>query len=400
MIIQTDRSEASSDGRITRVNVLDLLIVLFVVFLVWRGSRTGFLAGALSLVGVVLGAAIGSRIVPALLEDAGDLVFGSVITLASIVAFAVLGDILARAASGLLHEKIEGATSEALDRAGGALLGAALSLTVVWVAATFALGTPLLSSLHPTMQESTVLGLLNRAMPSTLLTQAVSRLDPIPSFRGPKADVADPNQEIVEDPEVLAATSRVVRVSGVACGYGIEGSGWVAAPNLVVTNAHVVAGEISTQIQPEGNGLPLPARVMAFDEKNDIAVLRVNDLRLEPLRLAEPRDSEPVALLGFPENGPFDIRAGRVGETTRVISNDAYNRGPVERTVTSFKGFVRPGNSGGPAVNEDGEVVATVFASRADSDDAGYGIPASLIEQLVDLAQERRNPVSTKECAT
>ena len=382
------------------MNVLDLFIVLFVVFLVWRGSRTGFLAGALSLVGVVLGAALGSRVVPALLEGDGDLIFGSVITLASIVAFAVLGDILARAASGFLQEKIEGATSEALDRAGGALLGVALSLTLVWVAATFALGTPLLSSLHPTMQESTVLGALNRAMPSTLLTQAVSRLDPIPSFRGPKADVADPNQEIAGDPEVLAATSRVVRVTGVACGYGIEGSGWVAAPDLVVTNAHVVAGETSTQIQPEGNGLPLPARVMAFDEKNDIAVLRVDNLRLAPLRLAEPRASEPVALLGFPENGPFDIRAGRVGETTRVISNDAYNRGPVERTVTSFKGFVRPGNSGGPAVNEDGEVVATVFASRADSDDAGYGIPSSLVRQLVDLAQERRNPVSTKECAT
>ena len=382
------------------MNVLDLFIVLFVVFLVWRGSRTGFLAGALSLVGVVLGAALGSRVVPALLEGDGDLIFGSVITLASIVAFAVLGDILARAASGFLQEKIEGATSEALDRAGGALLGVALSLTLVWVAATFALGTPLLSSLHPTMQESTVLGALNQAMPSTLLTQAVSRLDPIPSFRGPKADVADPNQEIAGDAEVLAATSRVVRVTGVACGYGIEGSGWVAAPDLVVTNAHVVAGETSTQIQPEGNGLPLPARVMAFDEKNDIAVLRVDNLRLAPLRLAEPRASEPVALLGFPENGPFDIRAGRVGETTRVISNDAYNRGPVERTVTSFKGFVRPGNSGGPAVNEDGEVVATVFASRADSDDAGYGIPSSLVRQLVDLAQERRNPVSTKECAT
>ena len=382
------------------MNVLDLFIVLFVVFLVWRGSRTGFLAGALSLVGVVLGAALGSRVVPALLEGDGDLIFGSVITLASIVAFAVLGDILARAASGFLQEKIEGATSEALDRAGGALLGVALSLTLVWVAATFALGTPLLSSLHPTMQESTVLGVLNQAMPSTLLTQAVSRLDPIPSFRGPKADVADPNQEIAGDAEVLAATSRVVRVTGVACGYGIEGSGWVAAPDLVVTNAHVVAGETSTQIQPEGNGLPLPARVMAFDEKNDIAVLRVDNLRLAPLRLTEPRASEPVALLGFPENGPFDIRAGRVGETTRVISNDAYNRGPVERTVTSFKGFVRPGNSGGPAVNEDGEVVATVFASRADSDDAGYGIPSSLVRQLVDLAQERRNPVSTKECAT
>jgi S1-C subfamily serine protease len=138
---------------------------------------------------------------------------------------------------------------------------------------------------------------------------------------------------------------------------------------------------------------------MAFDEKNDVAVLRVSDLGLPPLTLADPQDGEPVAILGFPENGPFDIRAGRVGGTTRVISNDAYNRGPVERTVTSFKGFVRPGNSGGPAVNEEGAVVATVFASRADSDTAGYGIPSSLVRDLVNVAQERRNPVNTKECA-
>jgi S1-C subfamily serine protease len=382
------------------VNVLDLFILLFVCFLVWRGARTGFLASALSLLGVVLGAALGSRLVPALLDGDGDLVFGSVITLASIMAFAVLGDVLARAAGSFLQEKIKGATSEALDRAGGAILGAALSLTLVWVTATFALGTPLLSPLHPTMQQSTVLGALNQAMPSRLLTQAVSRLDPIPRFQGPDANVAEPNLDVANDPEILAATSRVVRVSGVACGYGVEGSGWVAAPNLIVTNAHVVAGETTTQVQPEGNGIPLPARVMAFDEKNDVAVLRVNDLRLPPLALAEPEASEPVAILGFPENGPFDLRAGRVGETTRVISNDAYNRGPVERTVTSFRGFVRPGNSGGPAVNEEGAVVATVFASRADSDNAGYGIPSSLVRQLIDLAQERRNPVSTKECTT
>ena len=88
-----------------------------------------------------------------------------------------------------------------------------------------------------------------------------------------------------------------------------------------------------------------------------------------------------------------------MGETQRVISNDAYNRGPVERTVTSFRGFVRPGNSGGPAVNGEGDVVSTVFASRADSDNAGYGIPSSLVRELVDLAQERLEPVSTKECA-
>ncbi len=382
------------------MNAFDLFVVLFVLFLIWRGARTGFLAGAFSLVGVVLGAALGSRLVPALLGDRDDLLFSSAITLASIVAFAVLGNVLARAIGGFLREKVINPTSETLDRAGGALLGAALSLTLVWLGATFALGTPPLSPLHPTLQESKVLRVLNEGMPSQLLAQAVSRLDPIPRFNGPEVDADDPNSEITRDPEVIEAASRIVRVSGVACGYGVEGTGWVAAPDLVVTNAHVVAGEINTNIQPGGTGVPLPARVVVFDDKNDIAVLRVRDMRLPPLPIAEPENDETVAILGFPDSGPFDIRAGRVDDTMRVISNDAYNRGPVERTVTGFRGFVRPGNSGGPAINAQGAVVATVFASRADSDNAGYGVPSTLTRQLVDLAEERQNPVNTKECAT
>ena len=382
------------------VNFLDLSIFLFVVFLVWRGTRTGFLAGALSLVGVILGATLGSRIVPAILEGENDLVFGSVITLASIVAFAVLGDVLARAAGGFLKERINSPVSEALDRAGGAVLGAALSLTIVWIAATFALMAPLFSPLHPSMQESGVLRALNQGIPSRLLAQAVSKLDPLPRFQGPEVDVADPNADVVRDPEVIEAAAGVVRVSGVACGYGVEGTGWVADENLVVTNAHVVAGQINTQVQPGGTGFPLPAKVMVFDEKNDIAVLRVRDLRLPPLPLAEPSENQSVAILGFPGNGPYDVRAGRTGQTQRVISNDAYNHGPVERTVTSFRGFVRPGNSGGPAVNTGGEVVATVFASRADTENAGYGIPSTLVQELVDVARTRQNSVDTKECAT
>jgi len=382
------------------VNALDFLIILFVLFFVWRWAHTGFLAGALSLAGAVLGAALGSRLTSAFVGDGGDLIFGSMITLANVMAFAVLGEVLARSLGGFLREKITNPTSEALDSAGGGMLGAALSLTLVWVAATFALGTPPLSPLQPTMQESVVLQILNEGIPSRLLTQAVSRLDPIPRFQGPEVDVAEPTEEIARDPEVLAAASRVVRVSGVACGLGVEGTGWVAAPDLVVTNAHVVAGEITTQVQPGGTGVPLPAKVVLFDEENDIAVLRVGGLRLPPLPVAAPEDNESVAILGFPENGPFDIRAGRVGDTMHVISGDAYNRGPMERTVTSFRGFVRPGDSGGPALNEEGAVVATVFASRADSENAGYGVPSTLVRQHVNLASERQSPVDTGECAT
>jgi S1-C subfamily serine protease len=248
------------------------------------------------------------------------------------------------------------------------------------------------------MKESRILQALDERMPSELLIRAVDELDPLPRIRGPEADVAVPNARIARDPEVLAASSRTVRVSSLACGYGVEGSGWVAAPDLVVTNAHVVAGEVATSVQLEGTGPRKQAEVVLFDDKNDVAILRVSGLGLPSMPLAAPRFGEPAAVLGFPENGPLDVRPARTGATQRVISGDAYNRGSVERTVTSFRVYVRPGNSGGPVVNGDGEVVATVFASRADSSDSGYGIPSPIVQRRLAAAAERTEPVGTGGC--
>jgi S1-C subfamily serine protease len=377
---------------------LDLLIVLFVVLVVLRGARTGLLAGAFSLVGVVVGASLGSRVAPYLMPEGENPLFGAGITLASILAFAALGEIAARTAAGALRKRLSSPASAALDGLGGAALGLVLSLVLVWAIGVFALQSPPLASMQPAVKESRILQLLNERMPSELLTRAVAELDPLPQIRGPEADVAVPNSRLARDPEVLAAVSRTVRVTSIACGYGVEGSGWVAAPDLVVTNAHVVAGESVTRVQPGGSGPRLRAEVVLFDNKNDVAILRVSGLGLAPLALAAPHVGEATAAIGFPENGPLDIEPARTGTTRRVISGDAYNHGPVQRTVTSFRVYVRPGNSGGPVVNGDGEVVATVFASRADSSDSGYGIPSRLVQRRVAAATGRTGPVSTGGC--
>ena len=378
---------------------LDLLIGLFVLLVVVRGARTGLLAGIFSLVGVVVGASVGSRVAPYLLPDGEYPLFGAGITLGSILAFAALGEVLARAAGGAVRNRLNSPASEALDGVGGAALGLALSLVLVWAIGIFALQSSPLAGAYPAVKESRILQLLDERMPSELLTRAVAELNPLPQIRGPEPDVAAPNSRLLRDPEVLEAGPRTVRVSSIACGYGVEGSGWVAAPNLVVTNAHVVAGGAVTRVQPGGAGPRYRAEVVLFDDKNDVAILRVAGLGLEPMPLAGPRPGEATAVLGFPENGPLDIQPARTGATRRVISGDAYNRGPVERTVTGFRVYVRPGNSGGPVVNGDGEVVATVFASRAGSDDSGYGIPSQLVQRRLDAAAGRTEPVSTRGCA-
>jgi S1-C subfamily serine protease len=381
------------------LNVLDVFIAIFVVVTVLRGARTGFLAGVFSLVGVVVGASVGSRIAPSLMPEDGNPLYGAGITLGSILAFAVLGEVVARTIGGSIRDRLSSPTSETLDGLGGAALGFALSLVLVWAVGVFALQSGPLAGLHPAVQDSRILKSLNERMPSGFLTQAVADLQPLPQIKGPEPEVAAPEGSVVADPDVRAASASTLRVTGIACGYGVEGSGWAAGQNLVVTNAHVVAGETATRVQVGGTGQLLPAQVVVFDEKNDIAVLRVDGLDLTPLRLTAPRPGDPAAVIGYPENGPLDIEPARTGTTQRVISSDAYDRGPVERVVTSFRVYVRPGNSGGPAVNANGRVVATIFASRTDSNNAGYGVPSWIVRDYLQAAAGRSAPVSTGECA-
>src|SRR5918998_2805612 len=253
------------------LSFLDVLIALFVVVVILRGARTGFLAGVFSLVGVVVGASVGSRIAPSLMPEDGNPLYGAGITLGSILAFAVLGEVVARTIGGSIRNRLSSPTSETLDGFGGAVLGFALSLVLVWAVGVVALQSPPLAGLHPAVQESRILQSLNERMPSGLLTRAVADLEPLPRIRGPEPEVAAPEGSIVGDPDVRAASARTLRVTGIACGYGVEGSGWVAGPDLVVTNAHVVAGETATRVQVGGAGRYLTAEAVAFDERNDIA---------------------------------------------------------------------------------------------------------------------------------
>ena len=181
---------------------------------------------------------------------------------------------------------------------------------------------------------------------------------------------------------------------GTACGLGVEGSGWVARPGLVVTSAHVVAGQRDTHIVTHDGSQTLDATTVAFDVRNDVAVLRVPRLEARALPLASPTPGAPVAILGYPENGPLTSTPGRVGRTTTVVTKDAYGRGPVLRPITVLRGRVRHGNSGGPALDASGAVQTTVFAAKV-GEDAGYGVPDDVVRKALDGARE---PVDTGNC--
>ena len=193
------------------------------------------------------------------------------------------------------------------------------------------------------------------------------------------------------------AGDSVVKVLGTACGLGIEGSGWVAGSGLVVTNAHVVAGEDDTTVTTR-SGETLDASAVHYEPLNDLAILRAEGLEAPALRLA-PRVPTGTAagVLGYPENGPLTISPARVGSTGEVISQDSYGRGPVRRTMTPFRGEVRSGNSGGPAVDARGQVLTTVFAAaHGQGPPGGLGVPDEIVRRAL---QGDLRPTGTGPCS-
>jgi S1-C subfamily serine protease len=376
------------------VTGLDWIALAIVLFAALGGAAQGFLWSGLSLAGLVAGAVIGGRLAPLLLAGGARSPYSPVIALAGAVTFAVTFEVMGSTVGAALRGRQNRRFLRDLDSAAGVVAGALVGLAVIWVLGAMALQLPGQARLRHEVQRSAVLRRLNSIVPPRTVLNALGRIDPFPRLAGPPVPTDPPDPGILRQPGVRAAAPSVVRVLGTTCGLGVEGSGWVAGRGLVVTAAHVVAGESDTTVTPAA-GPTLRAQAVAFDSHNDVAVLRVPGLTTRALSLVDPRPGTAVALVGYPENGPLDAVPGRIGVTETVISSDAYGRGNVLRTVTSLSGEVRHGDSGGPAVDASGAVLATVFAARRTGD-GGFGVPASVVRRALALA---RGPVSTRPCA-
>jgi S1-C subfamily serine protease len=388
------------------VTQLDWIIVAFALILAFLGFRQGFVVGALSFCGFALGAFLGTRLGPLLLPK------GSASPYAP--AFGLLGALLGGA---ILASGLEGVGFRLrrfmiipgmglLDGMLGAALGVALALGIVWIVAAVAGQTPGQDQLRADIQQSVILRKLNEVLPpSGAILNALARLDPIPSITGPSPDVAAPLPAIAHAAGVRNASRSVVRVDGTACGLAIEGSGWVAEADTVVTNAHVVAGEQDTTVEVDGQPPSLAAQPVEFDPTDDLAVLHVPGLNLPSLSLASnPESGTGGAILGYPENGPFDVQPGRIGRTQDVVTQNAYGEGPVTRLLTPLRGLVRPGNSGGPLVGVDGRVLTTVFAATVGGGPrGGYGVANETVTTVLREASAHEHEgtqVGTGRCTS
>jgi S1-C subfamily serine protease len=376
------------------VSKADWIVLGVVCLSALYGLATGLVRGALALAGFALGAYVGARVAPALLSDGSP--YAPVVALAG----AVLGGTLLRGVASLLGAMLRttiGAVPglRTVDSAAGFVLGAAAGVVLCWAVGAVLLYLPGQTDLRRSVQESAILSRINDVFPPERLLATIERVDPLGVLGGPTALVSPPDGALARDPDVVRASKSVLRIRGVACGLGVEGSGWIVRPGVVVTNAHVVAG-VSSPVVDRGEGASRRAVVVGFDDRNDIAVLRVPGLAGGPLRIADPERSVAVAIVGYPENGPLTRTPGRLGGTNDILTRDAYGRGPVTRVVTTLRGIVRPGNSGGPGIDARGRVRTTVFA-RKRGEQGGFGVPIEIVRAA--LEEAGAEPVPGTECA-
>jgi S1-C subfamily serine protease len=374
------------------VNVADVLLVLGVLLFAVLGFYRGFTAQTISLGGLALGALLGSFTAPYLLADNSPWV--PLASLAgALVGALVLGTVAAALGRPLQRFLLARPGLARADRAGGILAGGVLGLAFAWLVAVLAVQQPALGLREP-VQDSAIMPRLLRAVPPASVLRALNRFDPLPLLPGFSEALPPPDPSVLQSPGAKTAAGGVVKIQGSSCGVGVQGSGWVVRRTLVATNAHVVAGQASmTVLAP--NGQSLGGRVVYVDSTNDVALLRVRGLQTAPL--AADRDADlpkPVALLGYPRNGPLTGRAGSAGEARTVLAPDAYRRRVRARVVVPLRGAIEPGESGGPVVDRRGAVLAMIFGGTQKRG-KGYAVPVVLVLQGL---SEVRSSVDSGPC--
>jgi S1-C subfamily serine protease len=397
---------------VVRGDLLDLALVVIAVGFAVSGYRQGFIVGSLSFIGFVGGAVLGAEFGPAVSRAiVGGQTQQDVVAVILLVVFAIIGQFVFSSIGAYVRQSMTSPSSTVVDSIGGAGVSVLSMLLIAWAMASVLIASSF-QGIVKQIDNSAVLSTMDKVMPTqakTMFTQFRQLLasGPFPQvFSGIGAAhlfaISAPDPAVLNSSGYLAARSRVLKIQGTAlsCDRSIEGSGFVYAPDHIMTNAHVVAGVDQGLTVTAPNGTKYTdAKVVLYDPQVDIAVLYIPGLNMTPLQFdtqAQTGDSAVVA--GYPLDHDFTQVPARIGGTQDAIGPDIYQTGQVSRLIYEIRADVQPGNSGGPLLSPSGTVYGVVFAAAVDSSDTGFALTASEVSTDARNGANQHFATSTQGC--
>jgi S1-C subfamily serine protease len=388
---------------------VDVVLLLLMLVFAISGYRQGFVIGVLSFTGFFLGALIGLQVGPLIARQFAEPSTRVIVSLIAIFGLAVLGQAGAGWIGSHLRHAITSRIGQRADDIGGAFVSLFAVLLVAWLVAV-PLGSSSLPWLASAVRNSALLPVVDRVLPEQAQGLSNALRDTVdtngfPDVFGGLAptrarEVSPPDPALAGSQVVVNGQRSVVKVLGTApsCSRRIEGSGFVYATDRVMTNAHVVAGTRSLSVEVGGerhNG-----RVVVYDPRRDLAVIYVPGLSAPVMRFAaRPAPSGADAIvLGYPQDGPYDAQSARVRDLGRITGPDIYESGNVTRDIYTIRALVRSGNSGGPLVTPNGQVLGVIFAAAADDRNTGFAVSAEEAGPVATAGAENTRATGTGNC--
>jgi uncharacterized membrane protein required for colicin V production len=393
------------------VNWVDVLVLVLALLAGISGARQGMVTAAASFVGVLAGAVIGVRIAPSLIARFESPEVRVAVGVSIVIVLVALGETLGVWLGRAVHGRIDAEALRQVDSFMGAGVQGAAALVVAWLVALPLTESSAYTSLTSAVRDSSVLRVTDTMMPNVLreLPAELTKLLDVSGFPDvlapfsptPITDVGPADPVLLNSPVVREARASVlkVRARAASCSRALEGTGFVIAPQRVITNAHVVAG--TDRVAVETSRGSLDATVVSYDPNTDVAVLKVPQLRAPVLQLSPvPAATGSDALvLGYPLDGPYTASAARVRDRIRLRGPDIYNGATVVRNVYTVRAVVRSGNSGGPLLDGSGQVLGLVFGAAVDNDETGFVLTEEEIADDIAAAPSQTDKIPTGVCA-
>jgi S1-C subfamily serine protease len=390
-----------------RFTIIDLIILVALVFAVRSGYRRGFWLSLAQYAGLVVGVIVGAVLAPVLM-DALKIADSTVRSLAAVLVLIVLGAIGSSVGywvgEPIRLRLLARPQSGRVDSFAGAIFSALALLSVSWFLGLSLARVPS-PQVSSAIQRSTILRSLDSVFPRP--PAFLARVEAIiagvnfpAAFSGlePVAPSALPLPASVNTPGIQAAASETLKIRGFGCGGIVFGTGFPVGPGMVLTNAHVVAGtQGTTVLSPTGRSLG--ARVVLFDPERDVAILYVPRLALVPITQAIAHSGTQGAAIGYPGGGGEQVKPAVVNGQVRAEGRDIYGQNLVVRSIWIMQADVQPGNSGGPLVDLDGNVVGVIFAASTSQPGQAYALTDAEVQPDIDKAQGRTDAVPIGPCA-